>query len=183
MVRRLALGSPYSKPSTAEDGLPHPAIPTNRFAGIHAVSMQRWDSVLKHAWLCNAAHRDFRNYPAVGGGLIRRWLLGCSARAPFQYGNRATRHSAGDSSVRSALLAATTMEARIFQRNREGASDKLPESRIPGSRILRKTGSRTGRRWHKHLQWVGVFQPGLRRKVTRRKLQLSLRIKQATCAC
>ena len=26
MVRRLALGSPYSKPSTAEDGLPQPGM-------------------------------------------------------------------------------------------------------------------------------------------------------------
>src|SRR5271155_2746109 len=38
MVRRLALGSPYAKPSTAEDGLPHPTI---RFhtAGLHSASI------------------------------------------------------------------------------------------------------------------------------------------------
>jgi hypothetical protein len=38
MVRRLALGSPYSKPSTAEDGLQHPAI-RRRFTGLHEVSI------------------------------------------------------------------------------------------------------------------------------------------------
>jgi len=40
MVRRLALGSPYSKPSsaTAEDSLPHP---TSRWrsAGLHLLSI------------------------------------------------------------------------------------------------------------------------------------------------
>jgi len=40
MVRRLALGSPYSKPSTAEDILPHPTSQW-RFDGLHLLSISR----------------------------------------------------------------------------------------------------------------------------------------------
>ena len=38
MIRRLALGIPYSKPSTAEDSLPHPAS-RRRFAGLYEASI------------------------------------------------------------------------------------------------------------------------------------------------
>jgi len=38
MLRRLALGCPYSKPSTAEDGLRHPAS-RRRLAGLYLVSI------------------------------------------------------------------------------------------------------------------------------------------------
>src|SRR5260370_18753847 len=50
MIRRLALGSPYSKPSTAtaEDSLPHPASGC-RFASLHCASIAAVNA------LCNAA--------------------------------------------------------------------------------------------------------------------------------
>ena len=48
MVRHPALGSPYSKPGTAEDGLPHPAS-QSRFAGLYQPSIAAVQT------LCNAA--------------------------------------------------------------------------------------------------------------------------------
>jgi hypothetical protein len=54
------------------------------------------------------------------------------------------RRSSGDSNAHSGLLAVTTTEARISQRNREGGSDTLLAPHIPGSGIPRKTGSQRG---------------------------------------
>jgi len=75
MIRRLALGSPYSKPSiaTAEDSLPHPASRC-RFASLDYASIAAVNA------LCNAA---------VGLRTAGRLTLGVFTIGTFKRRNQA----------------------------------------------------------------------------------------------
>ena len=145
MVRRLALGSPYSKPSTAtaEDSLPHPASQC-RSARLHlcqyscgALPMQRG--------------RRTSNRRRVDCGSV--YARAERVRAP----ESCARRNSGESNAHSEPLAVTKVEAHIFQRNREGGSDMLPVRHIPGSGIPRKTGSK--RNWQGQSQNISWTEP------------------------
>ena len=112
MVRRLALGSPYSKPSTAtaEDSLPRPAQYSS-FAGQSFVSIAAVHVVMQCIPRQLAMQRDDRslNRPAQSGTLSDRAQL---ARALELY---ATRKS-GDNTAHNERPAITATEAHVFQR-------------------------------------------------------------------
>jgi hypothetical protein len=76
------------------------------------------------------------NHPPVD------FVIACACLALDRELESCATHSFGDSNVRSALLATTRLEAHIFQRTREGVSDRLPVRHNPGSGILQKTGSK-----------------------------------------
>jgi len=131
-VRRLALGSPYSKPSTAtaEDGLLHPAI-RPCVAGLYRVSI----SCDTHAM-----QRGSRtlNCPVVGS------VAACADSDRVQGPESCVIHSFGDSTDHSGLVAETVTEARIFQRDSEAGNGMLVECRTHGNGIPRKAGSKRG---------------------------------------
>jgi hypothetical protein len=142
MIRRLALGSPYSKPSTAEDSLRTPAR-------------------------CLTPCRSILRQYSRGARPTQRgcWSLSCQAvdslvawcgieyvRVP----KSCERHSPGDNNAHIGQSALTTTEARISQRNPEAGSDRPLESHIPGNGIPRKSGSK--RNWQGESQktsWTG----------------------------
>src|SRR5450755_2839631 len=104
MVRRLALGSPYSKPSTAEDSLPYPARRQSS-AGITRGQYSR---------AAHAMQRGHRNL---------HWLVGhsvnpCSTMAYVRAPESSARCKTGDSTVRSGSFVVAITEARIFPKTR-----------------------------------------------------------------
>src|ERR1039458_7867038 len=85
-------------------------------------------------------------------------VTACARAEPVRAPESCARHSSGDSTAHSAPLAITKTEAHVFQRNREGGSDMLFESHIPGSGIPRKIGSK--RAWQgesRDTSWKEVF--------------------------
>ncbi len=130
-VRRLALGSPYSKPSTAtaEDGLLHPTI-RPCLAGLYGVSIS-----------CGT-HPMQRGYrmlnPVVGS------VAACTDSDRVRAPERCVIRISGDSTDRSGLVAVTVTEAHIFQRDSEAGNGMLLECRTHGNGIPRKTGSKRG---------------------------------------
>jgi|SRR5208337_3472911 len=131
-IRRLALGNPYSKPSTAtaEDGLLHPAI-RPCLAGLYRLSISCGTHPMQ---------RGYRTMSCPVFGSAAACADSDRVRAP----KSCAIHSFGDSTAHSGLPAATTTEAEIFRRARGGESDRLPPRRIPGNGIPRKTGSKRG---------------------------------------
>ena len=126
MVRCVALGSPYSKPSTAEDGLPQPG---------KAAGLPPGYSIASIAAARKFMQRDGQAKSWPRTHLAAAWQEVRPAQVPEQCGRR----SRDDSNGRSEPAAAGEEEARISQRNRAGGSDTLAGRRIPGSEIPEKT--------------------------------------------
>jgi len=127
MFRRLALGCPYSKPSTAEDGLRRPAA-----ASACRTKHSQYSRRSRPTQRCDRAS----NRPAV------RLLAPCVRVGHVQALGWFAKHKLGDNTAHSGPPAATTTEAHVFQRSCAGGTDTLPGSHIPGSKIPRKTGSK-----------------------------------------
>jgi len=138
MFRRLALGSPYSKPitATAEDGLQHPA---------------RVDASPGYTFVSIAALR-IPTQRAMQCGYRSSIRLIVDSAVPYAQVEHAqamescARHSFGDNNGRSGQLAETITEAHVFRRNSADENDRLPEIRSPDSGILRETGSKRARK-------------------------------------
>lgn len=123
MVRRLALGSPYSKPSTAtaEDGLPNPAS-RPRFAGLLAVS------------IVAALMLTQRGYPIQDR---RMHSVPASARAaPVPAPQWIAGRKCDGNNVHTEPAETRKAEAQVFQKGYEGVTDRLVESHIPGNKTL-----------------------------------------------
>jgi hypothetical protein len=123
MVRRLALGSPYSKPSTAEDGLPsgQPMSPSR--------TSQR-----QYSRGPRPTQRNRQNlfHPAVDSAAP--W----PPRQPAQGPELSAKHNTGGSNAHTALRAAVKEEAGTSPLPREAGTDRLLSSHIPGNGIRQK---------------------------------------------
>lgn len=121
---RLALGSPYSKPSTttAEDGLPHPERRCRRkllsqySRGLEATQCAR---------------------PASKAGVGSAAVYGRSHRVVVQ--KSSARCSCDGSNAHSERAEALKTGVRTFQRNPEAANDRLRDRRIRGSGSRQKS--------------------------------------------
>ena len=122
-VRRLALGSPYSKPSTAEDGLPHPASPPS--PGSHDASIDRDE----HPTQCGC--RPWNRLDVDFLDVCDRFAC---ARTRFL----SAECSTDGNTVHSGQVATTTEAARNFQRSCGRGSDTPRRLRTPGNEIPRK---------------------------------------------
>ena len=125
-VRCLALGSPYSKPSTAEDGLPQPGKAAELPPGYSNASI---DAARKFMQRGGRARSRPRTHLAAA------WQEVQHAQVPEQCGKR----SRDESNARSEPGAASAEGARAFQRNRAGENGTLAVRCIPGNEILEET--------------------------------------------
>ena len=127
-TRRLALGSPYSKPSTAEDVLPHPEKPM----------MLRRATLSQYS---RGAHPMQRGRPTSNRLAVdSQTVYGLAERVRAL--GLCSRRSFGDSNAHTGPLAATGMGAHVFQTIPEVGSGRLPARHTPGNGIPRKTGSK-----------------------------------------
>ena len=126
MVRCLALGSPYSKPSTAEDGLPQPGKAAELPPGYSIASI---DAARKFM------QRGARARSRPKTRLAAAWQEVQHAQVPERCGKR----SRDGSNARSELGTASAEGARVFQRNHGGENGTLAVRCIPGNEILERT--------------------------------------------
>lgn len=126
----MALGSSYSKASTAEDGLPQPG-----------------EQLRAPAWLAIASIDAARGVMQRGCQYLSHWRIdsrSCWWEQPAPAPERFERRICGGSNARNGLVSASEEAEIPFRRSHEAVTGRLPAQRNSGNGIPERHAT-TGR--------------------------------------